>query len=306
LTIANDIMTDKSEAHKLPAPKETLAKTQKKKASVIINEPNWIETDVPQPPDLIDHVLHDLPMEEIIGLVSHQMLLGKHLGIKGLRAKLKDKDDSLIKETLEHVNLVISDGFTAGVLHPKAIYKWFKAEAVGEMIQVWDEKNRHTAKFHFPRQKSGSQISAIDWIRPADLGGDHLGMFVTTAGGDSAHLAKEWRDSGRLRDAHILQAVAIELAEATAEWLHIQMRRDWGIADPPNVDKDWLFKTNYHGIRLSFGYPAWPIIEDQEPLFDVMKPERIGVTLTEGMMMYPESSVSAVVFHHPDGTYYAV
>jgi 5-methyltetrahydrofolate--homocysteine methyltransferase len=100
--------------------------------------------------------------------------------------------------------------------------------------------------------------------------------------------------------------VAIELAEATAEWVHRRMRADWGFPDPPEFTQADLFKTRYRGIRLSFGYPACPRIENQTELFRILRPEgKIGVLLTEGCMMQPESSVSALVFHHPDGHYFS-
>jgi 5-methyltetrahydrofolate--homocysteine methyltransferase len=102
-----------------------------------------------------------------------------------------------------------------------------------------------------------------------------------------------------------LQALGIETAEAAAEWLHRRIREDWGFPDSPTMTMQDRFTSRYRGKRYSFGYPACPNLEDQTKLFQLLKPEEIGVHLTEGFMMEPEASVSAMVFHHPDCSYFS-
>jgi 5-methyltetrahydrofolate--homocysteine methyltransferase len=127
-----------------------------------------------------------------------------------------------------------------------------------------------------------------------------------TAGENVQPKARALQQAGELLSSHILSSLAIEMAEATAEWLHRELRAAWGFPDPPEFTWQDLVRTAYRGIRLSFGYPACPDLEGQVQLFRALKPETsIGVTLTEEMMMSPESSVSALVFHHPNGTYFA-
>jgi 5-methyltetrahydrofolate--homocysteine methyltransferase len=103
-----------------------------------------------------------------------------------------------------------------------------------------------------------------------------------------------------------LQALAIETAEAAAEWLHRRIREDWGFPDPADMTMLERFQARYRGKRYSFGYPACPRLEDQAGIWKLLRPEEIGVALTEGFMMEPEASVSALVFHHPDCTYFGV
>jgi 5-methyltetrahydrofolate--homocysteine methyltransferase len=102
-----------------------------------------------------------------------------------------------------------------------------------------------------------------------------------------------------------LQALAIETAEAAAEWLHSRLRTDWGFPDPSDLKRPALFQARYRGKRYSFGYAACPNLESQTELFRLLRPEEIGVQLTEGFMMDPEASVSALVFHHPDAIYFS-
>ena len=103
-----------------------------------------------------------------------------------------------------------------------------------------------------------------------------------------------------------LQALALETAEACAEWLHRRIREDWGFPDPPAMTVQQRFTARYRGKRCSFGYGACPNLEDQQGLFALLRPEETGVRLTETMMMDPEASVRALVFHHPDCVYFTV
>ena len=100
--------------------------------------------------------------------------------------------------------------------------------------------------------------------------------------------------------------MALETAEAAAEWLHARLRAVWGFADPEGLSRQAIFQARYRGKRYSFGYPACPDLESQAGLFRLLRPEEIGIELTEGFMMEPEASVSALVFHHPDAAYFSV
>lgn len=257
-----------------------------------------IEIDVPEPPNLDPHILTSMPVDEIFGYTNPQMLYGKHLGVKDVTRKLKDGNDEKLNSLQVRVTEIFTEGVSEDVFAPKAVYRWFKVYPEGEQICVINPDDDKIERFDFPRQKSGGGLSAVDWIRSNDQGGDYICMFVVTSGSDPAVKASQMRGEDRLLDSHILQAAAIELTEASAEWLHRRLRSDWGFADPSGLTIKDLFKARYRGIRLSFGYPACPDIEQQAGLFRLLKPERIGVTLTEGYVMQPESSVSAVVFHH--------
>ncbi len=135
---------------------------------------------------------------------------------------------------------------------------------------------------------------------------DSLAMFVTTAGEGIRERSEEYKARGEYLKSHALQALAIESAEAAAEWLHRRIREDWGFPDSSEMTMLERFQARYQGKRYSFGYPACPNLEDQKGIWKLLRPEEIGVALTEGFMMEPEASVSALVFHHPDATYFGV
>lgn len=131
-------------------------------------------------------------------------------------------------------------------------------------------------------------------------------LFVTTAGAGNAERARALWDAGVYVHRQALAAVAIASAEATPEWLHAQLRAQWGFSDPPEASMMDRFQTCYRGKRYSFGYPVSPHLAGQVELLRMPRPEEIGVHLTEGHMMDPEASISALVFHHPDFTFFVV
>ncbi len=117
---------------------------------------------------------------------------------------------------------------------------------------------------------------------------------------------ERYKQAGDYLKSHTFAALALETAEATAEWLHRKLRADWGFPDPPETTPQDRLQARYGGKRYSFGYPACPDLSGQQQLFAALRPEEIGVELTEGDMMHPEASVSALVFHHPDARYFGV
>ena len=114
------------------------------------------------------------------------------------------------------------------------------------------------------------------------------------------------KEQGKFLESHAFQATALELAEGFAERIHQEIRDQWGFPDATDFTMKDAFAAKYQGQRFSFGYPACPHLDDQAKLFGLIKPEDIGVELTEGFMMEPEASVSAMVFAHPDARYFVV
>jgi 5-methyltetrahydrofolate--homocysteine methyltransferase len=199
----------------------------------------------------------------------------------------------------------------AGFMKVRAVWQFFEAESRnGEIFLFAPGAAEPLHNFRFPRQRQGDFLCLSDYILPAreTSGGqrerDHLAMFVVSAGEGIRPRAEQAKHDGYYFKSHGLQALAIETAEACAEWLHRRIREDWGFPDPPELTMADRFVSRYRGKRYSFGYPACPNLEDQAGLWKLLRPEEIGVQLTEGFMMDPEASVSALVFQHPDCTYF--
>jgi len=190
----------------------------------------------------------------------------------------------------------------------KAVWRFFEAEAEGDALHLFEAGSNHVAHtYRFRRQTSGDFLCLSDYVLPAKPNErDHVALFVVTAGEGVRERSEKAKNSGYYFQSHGLQALAIETAEACAEWLHRRIREDWGFADPPEMTMAGRFTSRYRGKRYSFGYPACPDLEDQTSIWKLLRPEEIGVQLTEGFMMDPEASVSALVFHHPDCRYFKV
>ena len=135
---------------------------------------------------------------------------------------------------------------------------------------------------------------------------DYVALLAVTCGEGVRERARALQERGEYLRSHALQALAIEGAEAFAEMLHSRLRTLWGFPDPPELSVADKLKGRYRGLRVSFGYPACPNLADQAILWKLLGPEQIGIALTEGYMMDPEASVSALVFHHPEARYFKV
>ncbi len=188
----------------------------------------------------------------------------------------------------------------------RAVWQFFEAERDGNAIQLFAPGGKqpiHT--FRFGRQPRTDGLCLSDYILdPVNGRRDHIALFVVSAGEGVREKSEEAKRSGEFLKAHGLQALAIETAEGCAEWLHRRIREDWGFPDPEDMTMKERFTSRYRGKRYSFGYPACPNLDDQEGIWKLINPDDIGVRLTEGMMMDPEASVSALVFHHPDCAYF--
>jgi 5-methyltetrahydrofolate--homocysteine methyltransferase len=261
------------------------------------------------PPDTEKHVLRDYPINYLVPYINMQMLLGHHLGLRGSVEKLLEAKDEKTLELKAVVDQILQEAIQQGNIQASGMYRFFPAQSSGDDIIIYDPKD-HTKvikTFSFPRQQVEPYLCLSDFLKSVDSGQmDYVGFLVVTAGKGVRELSTEWKDKGDYLRSHALQAVALETAEAFAERIHHIMRDVWGFPDPQDMTMKKRHGARYQGIRVSFGYPACPNLDDQEPLFELMQPGDIGVELTDGCMMEPEASVSAMVFAHPEAKYFNV
>ncbi|HEY2493582.1 MAG TPA: vitamin B12 dependent-methionine synthase activation domain-containing protein, partial [Paenibacillus sp.] len=270
-----------------------------------------IATDNPVylPPDTERHVLRNYPISHILPYVNMQMLMGHHLGLRGSVEQLLAEGNPKAVELKANVDAILKEATQDGIIQAHAIYRFFPAQSQGNDIIIYDPQDQtqilHT--FSFPRQKVEPYLCLADFLKSVDSGiMDYVGFLIVTAGHGVQRLSTEWKDKGDYLRSHVLQAVALETAEGLAERIHHMMRDTWGFSDPATMTMKQRHGARYQGIRVSFGYPACPDLEDQGPLFKLLNPEDIGIELTEGFMMEPEASVSAMVFSHPQAQYFNV
>src|SRR5499427_3948146 len=267
-----------------------------------------VRVDLPIPlVSYLDRKVRLVPdLREVWGYINPYMLYGRHLGFRGDFEKHFGERDPKAIELFESMEEVKKEA--ASFMKIRAVWEFFEAESEGESLHLFApgaKEPLHT--FRFARQQQGDFLCLSDYVlAPRDGQRGNLALFVVTAGEGVRQRSEKAKNEGYYFLSHGLQALAIETAEACAEWLHRRIREDWGFPDPPELAMAQRFTSRYRGKRYSFGYPACPNLEDQAAIWKLLKPEEIGVQLTEGFMMDPEASVSALVFQHPDCTYFSV
>ncbi len=267
------------------------------------------DVEIPKPPDLKTHVIRNYDLGEIFDYINPKTLYAKHLGFQNF-VEAFESGDQKARDLHDRVEEVTQHILGRSDISANAVYKFFPAQSNDRTVTIYSPDGKAALEsFTFGRQSDPPNLCLADYVAARDSGRtDYLCMFVTTIGTGVRALAEDWKNNGDYLRSHILQVLALEGAEAFAELLHLKIRQMWGIGDPPGLALKDLVQAHYHGKRFSFGYPACPRLEDQEQLFRLLEVEKnaIGVQLTEGFMMDPESAVSAVVFHHPEAKYFSL
>ncbi|HMD30690.1 MAG TPA: vitamin B12 dependent-methionine synthase activation domain-containing protein, partial [Candidatus Acidoferrales bacterium] len=269
-----------------------------------------VRTDIPIPaaPYLDRRVRQVRHLTELWSYINPYMLFGRHMGFKGnFEEQLAARDPKAL-ELFHQMEEIKQEAATWMAV--RAVWQFFEAERAGNSIRLFTPGAPAEADplhvFRFGRQPKTDGLCLSDYVLEPEGDGhrDHIGIFVVTAGEGIRERSEQAKVAGEYFRAHALQALAIESAEACSEWLHRRLREDWGFPDPPTTTMHDRFTSRYRGKRYSFGYGACPNLDDQQGIWKLLQPDDIGVHLTEGMMMEPEASVSALVFHHPDCAYF--
>ena len=266
---------------------------------------------VPEPPFWGARVVDRVALDEVFPYINHNALFRGQWGLKpgALDAdayeELLEREARPALERLQRQAREDGEGFLA----PKVVYGWFPCAADGDALVVFDPQDpgHELERFAFPRQKSGRRLCIADFFRPVSgRERDVVGFTCVTMGPRASERAKALFEGNRYTEYLYAHGFGVECAEALAELWHKRMRAELGVGhdDSPRIRE--LFQQKYRGCRYSFGYPACPDMADQEKLWRLLQPERIGCRLTENFQIDPEQSTSALVVHHPGAGYFAV
>ncbi|MBC7211818.1 MAG: methionine synthase, partial [Pseudomonas sp.] len=223
---------------------------------------------------------------------------------------------ALYKDAREMLDKLIDEK----LISARAVFGFWPANQVEhDDIEVYGDNGDTLATLHHLRQQTikpdgKPNWSLADFVAPKDSGvTDYVGGFITTAGIGAEEVAKAYQDKGDDYSSIMVKALADRLAEACAEWLHEQVRKEhWGYAKDEHLDNEALIKEQYSGIRPAPGYPACPDHTEKETLFRLLDGTAIGETgpsgvfLTEHFAMFPAAAVSGWYFAHPQAQYFAV
>ncbi len=199
---------------------------------------------------------------------------------------------------------------TENLLHPTLIYGYFPCQSEGNTLYIYNpekpEDKEVVAKFDFPRQKSGKRLCIADFFAPKDSDAiDVFPMQAVTVGEVATEYAQKLFAGDEYTNYLYYHGMAVQTAEAMAEWCHARIRRELGFSEsePDNIRE--MFQQRYQGSRYSFGYPACPNMEDQYIQLDLLDTKRIGMYMDESEQIYPEQSTSAIVCYHPVAKYFS-
>ncbi|MFC3884335.1 methionine synthase [Bacillus songklensis] len=315
LSLANQLQNKEASEQLLAELREkqeaaaSLTETAVRQTAVATLTRSAVSTTAPVfvPADTKRHIIRQYDVAQVEPYINLQMLLGHHLGIKGKISRLLQEKDERTLKIKEIVDELISFAKKENLIQPSAMYQFFPAQSDGNKVIVYDpeQPNKVLETFDFPRQTKEPYLCLADYLKSVDSGEmDYVCFMAVTAGRGIRELAKTFKEQGDFLKSHALQALALETAEGLAERVHQQIRDQWGFPDSPDFTMEQRLTAKYQGQRYSFGYPACPDLEDQEKLFKLIRPEDIGIELTDGFMMEPEASVTALVFAHPEARYF--
>jgi 5-methyltetrahydrofolate--homocysteine methyltransferase len=218
------------------------------------------------------------------------------------------------RELYEHAQALLARIIGEKLLTARGVYGFWPANAVGDDIVVYTDDTRRVELTRLPMLRQQEVIadgrpnrSLADFIAPRDTGvPDYVGMFAVTTGHGADALVRRFEQDHDDYNAIMVKALADRLAEAFAEYLHAQARKDWGYGAGEQLSKEDLIGEKYRGIRPAYGYPACPDHTEKRKLFDVLDATRQGITLTESFAMLPAAAVSGLYFSHPQAKYFNV
>ena len=256
---------------------------------------------VPKPAFVGSRVLrdNDIPLDEVFALLDLDELYRLQWGARGSGPQY----EATVKNEFEPVLARLTrEAKRDGWLEPKAVYGFFPTQSRGNDLLIYDPlaysrdgTTHEIARFHFPRQEGRERLCIADYFRSVESSDvDVVGLQVVTVGDRAAQKFQELQSAGEYTEAFYVHGLAVETAEALAEWLHRRLRRELGV-------------PGGRGKRYSWGYGACPELEDHATVFKLLPVEReLGMELTSAFQLVPEQSTAAIIVHHPDAKYYAV
>ena len=267
------------------------------------------EEPVSQPPFWGRRVVERLDPRAALAYLNENMLFQVQWQYRKNRRSPEDFKRYINDEVRPILRRLLEQCERENILQLQAVYGFWPVQSDGDSLIVYDpdDRDRQLTVFEFPRMGKPPYWCLSDFFKPISSGVYDVAAFsVVTAGRRVSEVAREWFAADRYQDYLHLHGLGVESAEALAEYIHKQIRVEWGIAGQDARERQEIFKQHYQGSRYSFGYPACPRLEDQLKLWPLLEPGRIGVTLSEEFQLEPEQTTTALITHHRQAKYFNV
>jgi 5-methyltetrahydrofolate--homocysteine methyltransferase len=266
------------------------------------------DNPVPEPPFWGTRVVKGVPLAEYAAYLDERATFMGQWGLKPSRKPGGPSYEDLVEtEGRPRLRMWLERAQTEGLLQAAVVYGYFRAVSDGDDLIVLDQAGAELERFTFPRQRRDDRLCLADFFRPVSSGEtDVIAFQLATMGSAISGATAGLFEQNAYREYLELHGLSVQLTEALAEYWHARVRGELGIAAADPADLDDFFSVKYQGARYSMGYPACPDLEDRRKIVRLLRPDRIGVELSEELQLHPEQSTDAIVLHHPAARYFSV
>lgn len=253
---------------------------------------------IPRPPSWGVKVVKQMPLESVFQCLSRNELFRLSWGAKNAHGEAWEK---LQAEYEARLDAMRREALREGWLKPQGVYGYWPAQSEGDDLIVYDPASveagspAELVRFTFPRQNANEFLCLADYFAPVDSGVmDVVAFQIVTVGQEASERVERLQAQGLYSEAYFTHGLAVQMAEATAEYLHRHIRRELGLAPE-------------QGKRYSWGYPAIPELSDHRKVFDLLPAEKeLGMQLSPAFQLIPEQSTAAIIVHHPQAKYFNI
>ena len=279
------------------------------------------DNKIPTPPFWGVRVVKGVPLRDYSSFLDERATFMGQWGLKPSRAEDGPSYEELVEtEGRPRLRSWLERIQTEGLLEAAVVYGYFPAVSDGDDLVILHHgpegatdggsggvPGTERMRFKFPRQARDRHLCLSDFVKSKESGEiDVVPFQLVTMGNRISEFANELYQANDYRNYLEIHGLSVQLTEALAEFWHARVREELGFSSEDPSDMEGHFKLDYRGARYSFGYPACPDLEDRAKLVELLKPEVIGVTLSEELQLHPEQSTDAMVLHHPEAKYFSV
>jgi 5-methyltetrahydrofolate--homocysteine methyltransferase len=261
---------------------------------------------VPTPPFWGDRVVKGIALADYAAMLDERATFLGQWGLRPGRGDGPSYEELVETEGRPRLRHWLERMQSEQLLEAAVVYGYYPCVSKADDLIVLHEDGSERLRFSFPRQRRPRFLCMADFFRSEDSGEvDVVAFQLVTVGSRIAEVTGELFAKDAYRDYLELHGLSVQLTEALAECWHQRIREELGFArDDGDELTEVLAHQAYRGSRYSFGYPACPDLEDRAKVVELLRPERIGVTLSEGFQLHPEQSTDAIVVHHPEAKYF--
>ena len=281
-----------------------------KRETGLVQEIDLVRSDVsdlapvPVAPFFGSKVVKGIALADYVQMLDERALFLGQWGLKG-----KDFEEMAKEQGRPQLRSLLNEVQSKGWLNSAVVYGYFPCVSEGnDLIVLHHEgplKNQERVRFTFPRQSRDRRLCLSDFFKSRSSGEiDVVSFQVVTMGESISRAINELFQKNLYREYLELHGLSVQLTESLTEHWHARTREELAIDGQDSSKLDEIFSQGYQGSRYSFGYPACPDLEQQTQIFELLEPERIGVTLSDEFQLYPEQSTSSIVLHHPEAKYF--